>query len=145
MSNVAHSELGQIAGSQFPYEAFETCEGASVELAKVCGRANAEKVSFAENYLPVILQVIQDGDLSRENRIEMIIQALALNCEWGRIAVALQLLGDEYPNIAQKRRVHLPNSEEDKRLVEALGRRDFVGVRYEEKRIVVHRRLNAMK
>ena len=75
----------------------------------------------------------------------MIIQALALNCEWGRIAVALQLLGDEYPNIAQKRRVHLPNSEEDKRLVEALGRRDFVGVRYEEKRIVVHRRLNAMK
>lgn len=128
-----------------PYDAFVTCEGSSVELAKVCRRANTERVSFAESYLPVILKVIQDGDLSRDNRIEMIIQALDLNCEWGRIAVALQLLGDEYPNIAQKRRVHLPNSEEDKRLVEALGRRDFVGVRYEHKRIVVHRRPNAMR
>jgi hypothetical protein len=128
-----------------PYEAFDTCEGSSVELARVCGRANAAGVSFSEDYLPVILQVVQDGDLSRESRIEMIIQALKLHCDWQRIAAALQLLGDEYPNIAQKRRVHIPMSEEDKRLIEALGRRDFVGVRQEEKRLIVYRRPNAMK
>ncbi|RIZ51174.1 hypothetical protein AXX04_13280 [Pseudomonas aeruginosa] len=129
-----------------PFEAFDTCEGSSVELAKVCGRANVEGVSFSATYLPVILQVIQDGDLSRENRIEMIIQALTLNCEWERIAAVLVLLGDEYPNIALRRRVHLPNSEEDKRLVEALGRRNFVGgISHEKKHIVVYRRPSAMK
>ncbi|WP_301152870.1 hypothetical protein [Metapseudomonas otitidis] len=129
-----------------PFEAFDTCEGSSIELAKVCGRANVEGISFSAAYLPVILQVIQDGNLSRENRIEMIIQALTLNCEWGRIAAALILLGDEYPNIALRRRVHLPNSEEDKRLVEALGRRNFVGgISHEKKHIVVYRRPSAMK
>jgi len=129
-----------------PFEAFDTCEGSSIELAKVCGRANAEGVSFSATYLPVILQVFQDGTLSRENRIEMIIQALTLNCEWGRIDAALLLLGDEYPNIARRRRVHLPNSDEDKRLVEALGRRNFVGgISHEKKHIVVYRRPSAMK
>lgn len=129
-----------------PFEAFDTCEGSSIELAKVCGRANAEGVSFSAKYLPVILQVLQDGNLSRENRIEMIIQALTLNCEWGRIDAALLLLGDEYPNIALRRRVHLPNSDEDKRLVEALGRRNFVGgISHEKKHIVVYRRPSAMK
>lgn len=128
-----------------PYEAFDTCEGSSVELAKVCGRSNTAGVSFAETYLPVILKVVQDGDLSLENRIEMIIQALTLHCDWQRIEAVLPLLGDEYPSIAQKRRVHLPISEENKRLIEALGRRDFVGFRYEEKRIVIYRRPNAMK
>lgn len=128
-----------------PFEIFDTCEGAVVELANVCERANAAGSSFAETYLPVILQVVQDVSLTRENRMEVIIQALTLNCEWSRIAAALDLLGDEYPKLAHKHRVHLPNSAEDKRLVEALGRRGFMGVRHEAKRIVGYRRLSGMK
>lgn len=124
-----------------PYEAFDTCEGAAVELARVCQRANAAGASFPEDYLAVILQVINDGDLSREGRIHMLIQALTLNCDRAQILVAVTLLGGEYLHLNQKPQVKLPKSTGDQRLLETLHRRSFIGkIRVEDKHIVAYRR-----
>lgn len=123
------------------YETLKAEKGAAVELARVCKRANASGMSFTQAYLPIMLPTVHDEDLSRENRIEMIIQALNLDCTREQITAALRLLGDGYVRLTQKSRADLPVSDEDLRLVESLARRGFVGkYRPEAKRIVAYRK-----
>lgn len=122
-----------------PFDAYDTQTGSAVELASVCRRANQNGACFAQAYFPVILQVIVDGTLSHADRIEMLIQALEVGCEWTDAQPVLGILGEDYLALTEKRRAHLPPSLEDQRLVTALARRDFVGrFRVEDKRIVVY-------
>lgn len=117
---------------------FGTLEGAVEELANACARANKALVTFPSSYLPVIVHCIADASLIPRKRTEMIIQALQMNCSWADVAKVLPLLGEEYSALVGKKRAHLKTSEEDRRLVEALKRRGFVGaVRFEAKRTVV--------
>lgn len=122
-------------------EMLATLEGAVEELADVCLRANKELVKFPSSYLPVILHCVADTSLTIQKRIEMIIQALQMDCSRADMANALPLLGDEYSALVGKKRAHLPTTEEDLSLAHALKRRGFVGVvRPELKRIVVFSR-----
>lgn len=129
-----------------PFDAFDTCQGSVVELASVCGRANAAGSKFSEGYLPILLQVLQSGDLSRDGRVWMIIQALALNCNWEQIAPALELIGGGYQMLSKSRRVQVPNSDEDLSMLESLRRRDFVGtIKVDKKHIVAYGRHSSMR
>ncbi|MCL6305476.1 KAP family NTPase [Pseudomonas syringae] len=122
-------------------EVLTGAKGAVVELARVCRRANAAGASFPDAYLPVIQKAVQDGALTREHRIEMCIQALTLNCTRDDIAGGLWLLGDEYVKLTQKTRADLPVSDGDRRLIDSLARRGFVGkIKPEDKRIVAYRK-----
>lgn len=134
----AHDAVAIWAG--IPFDAYDTHPGSATELASVCRRVNAAGVRFDQAYLPVILKVIADAALSHADRIEMLIQALELGCEWADLPSVLSLLGDQYLVMAGgKGRTHLPPSLEDQRLVMALTRRDFVGkYKIEDKRIVVY-------
>ncbi|WP_439865723.1 YobI family P-loop NTPase [Pseudomonas syringae] len=134
----AHDAVAIWAG--IPFDAYDTHPGSATELASVCRRVNAAGVRFDQAYLPVILKVIADVALSHADRIEMLIQALELGCEWADLPPVLSLLGDQYLVMAGgKGRAHLPPSLEDQRLVMALTRRDFVGkYKIEDKRIVVY-------
>lgn len=124
-------------------EMFGALEGAVEELANACARANKELVTFSSSYLPVIMHCIADTSLIARKRTEMIIQALQMNCSWADVAKVLPLLGEEHGALVGKKRAHLPTTEEDRRLVEALKRRGFVGVvKFEAKRTVVFSRRN---
>lgn len=126
-------------------EMFGTWERSFEELANACVRANKAQATFPASYLPVILHCLSDASLSTGLRIEMIIQALLMNCSWADVAKTIPLLGEEYGALGGKKRVHLPASEDDRKLVEALKRRGFVGVvRFEVKRTVVFSKRNQM-
>ncbi|MNH14041.1 hypothetical protein D3C79_736290 [compost metagenome] len=120
-------------------EMFSQCEGAETELARACARANSEQTTFPAEYLSVILHRITDGSLSHEHRLEMLIQALRMGCRWGDIVPILPLIGEEYGGLVTKQRVNLSTSESDRRLVEALKQRSFIGtVRPGAKHLVVY-------
>ncbi|MCO7572008.1 hypothetical protein NJH78_18650 [Pseudomonas chlororaphis] len=126
-------------------EMFSGWEGSVVDLANACVRANREQATFPGCYLPVIRHWLSDGSLSTSQRIDMIIQALQMNCAWTDVAQALPLLGEEHAELIGKKRAHLPPSSDVRRLVEALKRRGFVGVvRYEAKRTVVFSKRSQM-
>jgi hypothetical protein len=126
-------------------EMFSTWERSFEELANACVRANKAQATFPASYLPVILHCLSDASLTTGMRIEMIIQALLMNCSWADVAKTIPLLGEEYGALGGKKRVHLPASEDDRKLVEALKRRGFVGVvRFEAKRTVVFSKRNQM-
>ncbi|BAN48481.1 hypothetical protein [Metapseudomonas resinovorans] len=124
-------------------EMFSTWEGSVEELANACVRANKEQATFPSSYLPVIMHCLSDTSVSTRKRTEMIIQALQMNCSWADVAKVLPLLGEEHGALVVKKRAHLPTSEDDRKLVEALKRRGFVGaVRFEAKRTVVFSKRN---
>lgn len=124
---------------------FSHCEDSVPELAKACARANNEQATFPAEYLSVILHHTTNGTLSSANRIEMLIQALQMNCQWVDVAPVLPLIGEEHGALLQKRRVSFPTSENNRRLAEALRNRNFVGaVKIEAKRIVVYSRRNRL-
>jgi hypothetical protein len=126
-------------------EMFNTWERSFEELANACVRANKAQTTFPASYLPVILHCLSDASLTTGMRIEMIIQALLMNCSWADVAKTIPLLGEEYGALGGKKRVHLPASGDDRKLVEALKRRGFVGVvRFEAKRTVVFSKRNQM-
>jgi len=134
----AHDAVAIWAG--IPFDAYDTHHGSAVELASVCRRVNAAGVRFDQAYLPVILQVMADAALSQADRIEMLIQALEIGCEWADVLPALSVLGADYFGLAAgKGRAYLPSAPEDQRLVTALSRLDFIGKsKVEDKRIVVY-------
>ncbi|WP_410524662.1 hypothetical protein [Pseudomonas sp. EZ-C24] len=124
---------------------FSTWEGSIEELSNACVRANREEGTFPTSYLPVMLHCLTDTTMSASKRTDMIIQVLQMGCSWADVAVALPLLGEEYGALVGKKRAHLSTSTDDRRLVEALRRRGFVGVvRFEAKRTVVFSKRNQM-
>ncbi|MHC5204035.1 hypothetical protein [Pseudomonas chlororaphis] len=128
------------------FDAYPTCEGATVELAKVCGHANAQGARFKADYLSVLVQIAQVGDLEREERVEVVIQALALNGAWEQIVPALDLLDSAYLKLAKSGKVVLPTAGEDRRLVEALQGRGFVSSKkFEDKRTVAYGKPSAIR
>jgi hypothetical protein len=128
------------------FDSYATCEGATAELAKVCGRANVQRTRFKADYLNVLVQIAQTGELEREERVEVVIQALALNAVWEQIVPALDLLDRAYSKLAKSGKVTLPAASEDRRLVEALEARRFVSSKkFEDKRTVAYGKPSAIR
>lgn len=126
-------------------EMFSQCEDSVAELANACARANREQTTFPASYLPIILHFITDDRLNAANRLEMLIQALQMNCQWGDVVPVLPLIGQEHGALLHRRRVSFSTSEDDRRLAEALRNRNFVGaVKPEAKRIVIYSRRNQL-
>lgn len=129
--------------SGIPYDAYDTCDGAVEALARACDHAARDGLRFPEAYLPTLLKLLPDGALSREQRINMLIHALSMGCSWPETAGVLPLVGEEYQALLNKRRVNLPAHDIDRRLIDALAARSFVGaVKSEAKRIVVWSKRN---
>lgn len=126
-------------------EMFSTWQGSVEELANACVRLNKDQTTFPSSYLPVITHCLSDASLSLRKRTEMLIQALQMNCSWAVVITVLPLLGEEHGALVNKKRVHLSTSDDDRKLVEALKRRGFVGaVKFEAKRIVVYSKRNQL-
>lgn len=124
--------------SGIPYEAYDTCEGAVDALARACERATRDGLRFPTCYLSTLLKLLLDSGLSREQRIILLIHALAIGCSWAQTAAVLPLAGEEYQALLKKRRVNFPAHDADRRLIDALSARGFVGaVKPEATRIVV--------
>ncbi|MCE0876926.1 hypothetical protein [Pseudomonas monteilii] len=120
--------------SSIPGDAYDTCEGAVEALARACVRATRDGLC----YLPTMLKLLPAGALSREQRINMLIHALSMGCSWLETVVVLPLAGEDYLALLNKRRVNFPAHDVDRRLIDALAARGFVGaVKPEAKRIVV--------
>ncbi|MDX2310468.1 P-loop NTPase fold protein [Pseudomonas sp. On1] len=100
---------------------------AAAALASVCARANKQGLTFPIGYLPVILRVVAEASLSNQHRSDLIIQALALGCDWSQIADQLPLLGQEFAGLAGERRtLRLPVSDSRIKVLKALERRLFI-------------------
>ncbi len=129
--------------SGIPGDAYDTCEGAVEALARVCDRATRDGLRFPMAYLPTMLRLLPAGALSREQRINILIHALSMGCSWLEVAEVLPLAGEEYQALLKKRRVNFPVHDVDRRLIDALATRGFVGaVKPEAKRIVVWSKRN---
>ncbi|MNF36631.1 hypothetical protein D3C84_175300 [compost metagenome] len=132
--------------ASIPFDAYATCGGATAELAKVCGRANTQGARFKTDCLSVLVQIAQVGELEREGRVEVVIQALALYAGWEQITPALDLLDSAYLKLAKSGKVVLPSAGEDRRLVEALQGRGFVSSKkFEDKRTVAYGKPSAIR
>lgn len=110
-----------------PIEAFDTCEGAVDELARICGLANLRSSEFALSFVPVLKKLAAVGGLAANQRSEMLIQCLP-SCNWEETASLLSLLPDDgfgrlSPSV---RRIEVPYSDLNMRLVNALQARGFV-------------------
>lgn len=129
--------------SGIPEDTYDTCEGAVEALAIACVRATRDGLRFPMAYLPTILKLLRAGMLSREQRINMLIHALSMGCSWLETTVVLPLAGEDYLALLKKRRVNFPAHDVDRRLIDALAARGFVGaVKPEAKRIVVWSKRN---
>lgn len=129
--------------SGIPYDAYDTCDGAVEALARACDRATTDGLQFPETHLPTLLKLIPDGALSREQKIYTLIHALTVGCSWPETVGVLPLAGEEYQALLKKRRVNFPAHDVDRRLIDALAARGFVGaVKPETKRIAVWSKRN---
>lgn len=129
--------------SGIPYDAYDTSDGAVEALARACERATRDGLRFPTVYLPTMLKLLPDSALSREQRINILIHALSMGCSWLEMAGVLPLAGEEYQALLKKRRVNFPVHDVDRRLIDALAVRGFVGaVKPEAKRIVVWSKRN---
>lgn len=129
--------------SGIPRDAYETCEGAVEALARACVRATRDGLRFPIAYLPTMLKLLPDGALPREQRINILIHALSMGCSWLETVDVLPLAGEEYLALLKKRRVNFPGHDVDRRLIDALAKRGFIGaVKSEAKRIVVWSKRN---
>lgn len=73
----------------------------------------------------------------------MLVDALSAGCSWPETAEVIALAGEQYEVLLTKRRVVLPSHDIDRRLVDALAARGFIGaVKPEAKRIVVWSKRN---
>ena len=131
VSSLSHSGVPSLTETMVMWqginaEMLSSFDGSIVELANVCGRANKEKVAFPASYLPVLRDCLLDSTLNARERIEMIIQALRMMCSWADVAKTFPLLGEDYVGLIDNPRVHLPATEDDRRLIEALKQRGFV-------------------
>lgn len=73
----------------------------------------------------------------------MLIHALSMGCSWPETAGVLPLVGEEYQALLNKRRVNLPAHDVDRRLIDTLAARGFVGaIKPEAKCIVVWSKRN---
>lgn len=113
--------------SGIPFDAYATCDGATGALVKACERATREGLRFPTAYLPTILRLTADGELSREQRINLLIHALLMGCSWLEVVEMLPLVGEDYVALLTKRRVSFSTNDSDHRLIEALAGRGFVG------------------
>jgi len=113
--------------SGIPFDAYEACNGAVESLAKTCKQASLEGFRFPIVYLSTLLKLIHDGALTKLDRVNILIHVLSMGCSWSETAELLPLAGKEYPMLLTKRRVTFPPHDLDRRLIEALAARGFVG------------------
>jgi hypothetical protein len=110
-----------------PVEAFDTCKEAVGEIARICGLANQGSSSFPAPFVPLIRKLAAEEGLTSDQRSEMLIQCLP-SSSWGDAASLLGLLRDEgFARLSPSvRRIEVPYSDLNVRLVNALQARGFV-------------------
>lgn len=97
-------------------------------LPYVCAKANAKGLTLSPNCLPIIVRVANDTSTTKEDRKELLVQALRLDCDWVTAVPILILMADGYEDLAAKKRsAHLPLSDLDERVAQALQFGGFVG------------------
>jgi hypothetical protein len=98
------------------------------KLASVCARANAEGTLLPANCRSIIVKQAGDANVPLEDRLELLDQALKLNCDWPATASILGLLGSGYEDLLTlTRSVRIPPTQRDGRVAQSLHHRGFVG------------------
>ncbi|KTT63909.1 hypothetical protein NS383_17735 [Pseudomonas oryzihabitans] len=129
--------------SGIPYDAYDTCEGVIAALARVCEHATQDRLLFPKVYLPTMLKLLSEKVSSKDHRVKILIHALSMGCSWSETAEVLPSLGEEYQALLQKRRVSFPVNDLDRKILDTLSARGFVGaVKPEANQIVVWTKRN---
>ena len=110
-----------------PIEAFDSCEGAVDELARICGLANLRSSEFSPSFVPVLNKLATVEGLAANQRSELLIQCLTSR-NWEETASLLSLLPDDgFARLSPSvRRIEVPYSDLNMRLINALQTRGFV-------------------
>ncbi|MDG9783597.1 hypothetical protein [Metapseudomonas otitidis] len=120
-----------------PSEAFDTDNEAVKEVAEACRLANQHSVSFPSAFIPVLKKFARAEGLTSVQRSEVLIQCLPL-CSWAEASMVLGMLSDDgftklSPNV---KKIQVPNTVLNTRLVNALKTKGFVQTVTEEDAVI---------
>ncbi|TPG83738.1 hypothetical protein [Pseudomonas mandelii] len=120
-----------------PIEAFDTNIEAVKEVAETCGVANRHSTSFPPALIPELKKFAAGEGLTSAQRSEVLIQCLP-SCSWAEAATILGMLSDGgftklSPNV---KKIEVPNTVLNMRLVNALKTKGFVQTVTEEDAVI---------
>ena len=120
-----------------PSEAFDTDNEAVKEVAETCRLANRHSVSFPSAFIPALKKFASAEGLTSAQRSEVLIQCLP-SCSWAEASLILGMLTDGgftklSPNV---KKIQVPNTVLNVRLVNALKTKGFVQTVVEEDAII---------
>ncbi|MOA28173.1 hypothetical protein D3C78_1490990 [compost metagenome] len=120
-----------------PSEAFDTDNEAVKEVAETCRLANRHSVSFPSAFIPVLKKSASAEGLTSAQRSEVLIQCLP-SCSWAEASMVLGMLSDGgftklSPNV---KKIQVPNTVLNMRLVNALKTKGFVQTVTEEDAVI---------
>lgn len=116
-----------------PIEAFDTNNEAVKEVAETCRVANRHSTSFPPAFIPALKKFAAGEGLTSAQRSEVLIQCLP-SYNWAEAATVLGMLSDVgftklSPNV---KKIEVPNTDLNMRLVNALKTKGFVQTVTEE-------------
>jgi hypothetical protein len=111
-----------------PVDTFDACKEAGEEISRICLLANRGSSRFPSSFVPLLRKLATQQGLTSDQCAEMLIQCLP-SSSWGETALLLGLLSDEgftklSPNV---KKIEVPSSDLNMRLLGALQARGFVG------------------
>ena len=120
-----------------PIEAFDTNNEAVKEVAETCRVANRHSTSFPPAFIPALKKFAAGEGLTSAQRSEVLIQCLP-SYNWAEAATVLGMLSDVgftklSPNV---KKIEVPNTDLNMRLVNALKTKGFVQTVTEEDTVI---------
>jgi hypothetical protein len=120
-----------------PIEAFDTNNEAVKEVAETCRVANRHSTSFPPAFIPALKKFAAGEGLTSAQRSEVLIQCLP-SYNWAEAAAVLGMLSDVgftklSPNV---KKIEVPNTDLNMRLVNALKTKGFVQTVTEEDTVI---------
>ena len=120
-----------------PSEVFDTDNEAVKEVAETCRLANRHSVRFPSAFIPALKKFASAEGLTSAQRSEVLIQCLP-SCSWAEASLILGMLTDGgftklSPNV---KKIQVPNTVLNMRLVNALKTKGFVQTVVEEDAVI---------
>jgi hypothetical protein len=120
-----------------PIEAFDTDNEAVKEVAETCSVANRHSVSFPPAFIPTLKKFAGGEGLTSAQRSEVLIQCLP-SCSWAEAATVLGMLSDGgFTKLSPSvKKIEVPNTVLNMRLINALKMKGFVQTVTEEDAVI---------
>ncbi|MEX5688937.1 YobI family P-loop NTPase [Pseudomonas silesiensis] len=120
-----------------PIEAFDTNNEAVKEVAETCREVNRHSTSFTPAFIPALKKFAAGEGLTSAQRSEVLIQCLP-SCSWAEAATVLGMLSDGgFTKLSPSvKKIEVPDTDLNMRLVNALKTKGFVQTVTEEDTVI---------